>query len=1033
MANAAKMSRVKILRASAGSGKTYRLSLEYIRAVIENPSVYGSILAVTFTNKATGEMKRRILEQLYALSLGESPYMDELIAKTSLPKGEISANAERALGLILQDYSRFSISTIDKFFQRVVRGFLKELDLDFNYAIELERDGMLAQAVDRVVERSAEDSFLRSYLSRITMQRVEQGGAWDVREPLMEIGKELFQEHYQQQDLPPEQIMEQFLVIKTDVQQRIDQLREVCAEALELIAQAGLEPSDFKQGRNSFAQYFAKVYRGSGLIDRYSSYFAKAAADSQECYTAKSPRKDDIVALLPRLMPIIQRVEAMYDALEADMVSVDMISKMFDHYLLLRYISAELSQVWSEQGRIPIHQTNKLITKLVESCDVPFIYEKVGNRYDRYMIDEFQDTSLGQWRNFEPLLLEAVSHTMSEAVMLIGDVKQAIYRWRGGDWSLLSSVAGRCFAPDDVDDAEHLATNWRSEPRVVEFNNMLIGGVVALDSDIMREHLGPEYGASIDLAYDDFAQSVPPDREDGGYVSVRSYDKEDGVEELLLSTVDDALGRGYSLGDIAVLVRKKEQGRQVAQMLLQRGYSVVSSEALRLSESEVVGFVTAVLALSVDRRDRVSLAIFNRFLDRDLGCDLSQGDKELLRRMTHSSPIEALELVIESFNLRAEPQLKGQVAYLQAFYQAMQDYCGANVPDMAAFLKWWDGASAKMSIPMPESGGAISIMTIHKSKGLEFACVVMPFADWSLLPSSGAMIKTVLWVNSSVEPFDKLPPLPVAYGSAMRRSHFMQDYLLESMYSHIDAVNMLYVGVTRAREELYIMYPTPLKPKKDEPPSRISNLIADVVGNCSEFEFGTKGCAKESELNIENGVYVTDFPSHYAGLSVRTNWSSERYFEQRQALSGENVELSERRNGMLLHSVLEKIKTLGSAPQLLEKMRNQGLLNSAQTLSLENAIAQIQLNPVVNDWFSDEWQVLNEKTILTPQGQSYRPDRVITQGHRATVIDYKFGNLKSPKHKSQVVNYIELLKNMGYTEVSGFLWYVELVEIESVG
>lgn len=1025
------MSRIKILRASAGSGKTYRLSFEYIKAVIENPGVYGSILAVTFTNKATGEMKRRILEQLHALSLDESPYMADLVRDTSLSKAQIVANAGRALGLILSDYSRFSVSTIDKFFQRIVRSFLKELDLDFNYTIELERDGMLAQAVDRVVERSSGDPFLRGYLSQITMQRVEQGGQWDVREPLMEIGKELFQEHYQQQEVPLEQIMEQFTAIKNDVQQRIELLREVCARALELIARAGLEPSDFKQGRNSFAQYFAKVYRGGGLIDKYSSYFSKAAADPAQCYTDKSPRKSDIMAILPQLSPLIQQVEAMYDALEPDMVSVDMISKMFDHYLLLRYVSQELSVVWSEQGRIPIHQTNKLITKLVESCHVPFIYEKVGNRYDRYMIDEFQDTSLGQWRNFEPLLLEAVSQTLSESVMLIGDVKQAIYRWRGGDWSLLSSVAGRCFETGDVDDSELLSTNWRSERQVVEFNNMLVGGVVALDRDIMCEHLGAQYGNSIDLAYGDFEQSVPPSKGEQGYVSVRSYGKDDTVEQLLITTISDALERGYGLGEIAILVRKKEQGRQVAQMLLKAGYSVVSNEALRLCESEIVSFVCSALALSVDRKDRISLAIFNRLLGRELACHLPEGEKELFRRMAHSSPIEALELVVSWFSLQDEPQLNGQVAYLQAFYQVMQDYCGANVPDMAAFLRWWDGASDKISIPMPESGDAISIMTIHKSKGLEFACVVIPFADWSLLPSTGAMTKTVLWVKGSASPFDQLPPLPVAYGSDMRRSYFLEDYLLESMYSHIDAVNMLYVGVTRAREELYIMYQTPSQPKQGDAPSRISNLIAEVVGG-SDFETGTKHQNRPTKESTQEGLVIEDFPSHYAGASIRTNWSSERYFEQRQALNGESTPLPERQNGVLLHSVLERITTLDQAAQLLEKMRNQGLLSSAQLQSLEKTIAQIQLNDTIKDWFSNKWQVLNEQTILAPHAQTYRPDRVIAQGHRATVIDYKFGNLKTKTHHTQVLNYMALLKDMGYTHIEGFLWYIELEEIQAV-
>lgn len=1062
------MSRVKILRASAGSGKTYRLSFEYIKAVVLEPQLYGSILAVTFTNKATSQMKRRILGELNALACGGGSYLSDLERDTGLSSSVIIANASLALRLILQDYSRFSISTIDKFFQRIVRSFLKELDLDFNYTIELEQGAALTEAVDRLVERSATDSELKSLLEQLMYGQMDQGKSWDVRPALVGLAHDLFSKE-QQLDFTVDhrRVQQQFMAAKRGVQERVEQLREVCHAAMELIAMAGLEPSDFKYGRGSFAHYFSKIFNGQGVISKYNSYYAKAVADPQGwSYSSTSPCKEDIIAILPELAPLIVQVGEMYDALESDYNSVQLVDRDFFRFLLLSHLDRELKGVWRDHGRIPLHHTNTLIRKLVQGTDVPFIYEKVGTRYGSYMIDEFQDTSRGQWSNFVPLLSEAADRSERQSVMLIGDVKQAIYRWRGGDWSLLAHGAAVDLGGRGVDSAEQLRTNWRSGARIVEFNNDLIRGVVDADVRALGERFAGvdgQVGAVLEVAYDDFEQTVAPGRDpQQGYANVEGYESELDMEWMLLLRVEDMMMRGYNSSDIAVLVRRKSEGRRVAAVLLGAGYGVVSDEALLVCEAPVVELVVAVFSLSVDPSDALSLAVVNGYLGVNYGARMSDELLGLLQTVRSHSPLEGMEDVIAFFKLDAHANVHGQVGYLQALYQMLYDYCAENVADISGFLRWWAQSGVKRYMPMPEGQDAITIMTIHKAKGLEFPCVIMPFVDWSLSPSTGAFTSTTLWVNPQQgvddgpnrsalarcfegEEFSELM-LPVMYQSKLENSCFAPDYLRETLFSHIDAVNILYVGVTRAECELYLMYKRKAVRKAKADPAfgatTVSDLIVQVLG-AEPFEVGDKE-VKDSSADavhdtsadiaaddddaaseVEGGDYIFDaFPSHDSAQGIRVRWQSQRYFQEQGRDNGGGA--MNTRVGMMLHAVLEKINSLDDAHALLAQMQAVPQAEPHEIEALGLVVSQIQNNSTIASWFDTAvgTRVYSERTIMTPQGDDYRPDRVVVRGERAVVIDYKFGKMQKSSHTGQVTNYMELLRKMGYSKVEGYVWYV---------
>lgn len=1027
------MGSVKILKASAGSGKTYRLAYEYIKGVVIAPELYRATLAVTFTNKATEQMKRRIIEGLDDLAHGQSPYMEELHAEIGLLPEVISTNAATARSLILHDYSRFAVSTIDKFFQRVARAFFKELGLDFDYSVEIDNAHILAQAVDNLLRNTATNPALRSSVGRILDRQSEYGRGWDIRPLLILIGGELFKEGYIPNDNDPLKLAEQFDAITNELAQRHSQLRATAERALTIIDEAGLELTDFKGGTRSFAFYFNKLW-GTDTPTKYSATFAKAASDPEAWHTKTAANREQIKSILPKLMPLAQQIVDQVDGLMIEINTRALVETNSARSLVLGYLDAALKATAAERSIVMIHQTPALIERLVKGNDAGFIYEKVGNAYSRYMIDEFQDTSQQQWNNFLPLLENSIAQTQADSVMLIGDVKQSIYRWRGGNWRILASQAEEHFA-ESLAPTVAMDTNWRSECNIIEFNNRLIRSVVDQDTANLADILQPSPNMTalalmLRQSYDSFEQRPSPGKmssDPQGYVRISPLEAS-LIPSELIDTVTDMIERGYEQRDIVVLVRTSREASEVADTLLGAGYSIVSQEALLLGSSPVVEFVMATFALSRSSDDHISRAQWNNFMKLRYGEPIAAQEMEFLESIAQLTPTEGFERIVQRYSLGGQTS---DVSFLQAIYQAIVSHAKKGVSDIPLLLEWWNEFGYRKPIYLPSEQNAINIQTIHKAKGLEYPCVIIPFCDWKLLPSSSALTPTTLWVEASDGPFVQFGPLPINYKKDMSESHFAQSYYAESVYSHVDNINLLYVALTRAERELHIMYDS--KPFKTV--SRVSHLIDMVLPHIDGLEQSDNGrftygkpCVpkpKRVSADTQTQIVLSELPSSNAEQMLRISWASDRYF------GGDSQQVTPRRHGILMHRLFGLITNIDHIESALEQMERTGEIQPEDRPRILTLAKQIASDPTVRDWFDPRWTVRSECDIISTDGVR-RPDRVMTDGVNAVVVDYKFGALQSNSHKRQVRDYMSILGRMGYTSIEGYLWYVELGEVKKV-
>lgn len=824
-----------IVRASAGSGKTFTLALEYCRAVVVRPEAYREILAVTFTNKATGEMKQRIVEELSRLAdsdsgVGKSDFADRIVSDTSFSRAVVADRARRALSLILSDYSSFSVMTIDKFFQRIVRSFFRELGLDFSYSIEIDSGASLRMAVDRLIDESGNDMLLSQLVERLVSQSLDRGRSWNAARELQKISGEILGDDYREPELSPEELILAYAELKKSYDTSVVAIRAEAAAACELIVAVGLSPTDFKYGTGSFAHYLFRISRGAP-IEAYGKRMAALLDDPTSAYNEKSESRGAIISILPTLITRVARIIELYDSTLVERSTFDALTLNFAQYLLLGRLKDSFSRVLSDGGKMAISHSTGFIDRIAREASVPFIFEKLGSRYNTIFIDEFQDTSWPQWRGFLPLVEEVLSSAAeSGRVMLIGDVKQAIYRWRGGDWDILGYRAAEQFE-DALDETQSLTTSYRSEARIVRFNNELIRSVMHVAQGAISEFLTGERGEQFDLlitalarSYGDAEQSVSPHKmlKNSGYVEVQRNEDAEQDLEYMVSVVRDAIERGYKASDIAVLVRSRKEGAAAAHALVDAGFGVVSDEALALVSSVAVNFVIDLIRYSIER-DAVSRAAINRYLGRDMSAEFETEQSEFIASITRMTPVEAFEAIVRHFELE-----NVETAYLQALYDRIYRFSVEEKSDVAAFLAYWDEKGAKFSLALSACDTSVNVLTIHKAKGLEYEVVIIPFASWSTVPSTNP--PTRIWGQSAMAPYARFNPFPLTYSDILKESIYREDYLHEGVHSMIDNLNLLYVALTRAKSELYVAVPQ--KTKKNT----IGKLIETALESMPDFE-----------------------------------------------------------------------------------------------------------------------------------------------------------------------------------------------------
>ena len=1045
--------RAKILNASAGSGKTYQLAYKYVRDVVEQPSIYRHILAVTFTNKATEEMKSRILKEIHLLaSGGESSYLENLCRELDMDAATVRRRAAEVRSKILHDYSRFTVLTIDTFFQRILRAFIKELGIDLNYNVEIETASVLTKSADTLIEQITTDRDLQRWLTDFVQERIDEGKKWDVRDGILTLGGELFKEK-NKEALSLARSREELGRIVGEATARAaatkQQMRERAAEAVRIMADAGVGPTDFTGKSRSFAHYFLTV--AAGELKPYTATVGKMSLTTE----GWAPKGSPAAPLAARLQPLLREMCDLYDANVRSWNTCDLLRENYRSFALLSDLYAKVQQLCDEQNMMLLSETKYILSEFIGHNDAPFIYEKVGNRFEHFMIDEFQDTSVKEWENFLPLLQNAMSQSEATSVLIVGDIKQSIYRWRGGDWKILHGEAQQALGAGDTQ-VEVLRENWRSLPAVVAFNNRIIERIVAADNRALNETLAKaseegsvdpaEAAALRDTLADAYRGHVQLPRrkaEHPGYVSVETFAERPPVVERICALID----KGFRPCDIMILVRGATDGAKVAAELLdfkrrnedpRYRFDVMTQEALIVGNAPVSSFIAVALRLALNPDDSLSRAVYNHYLGRPFDRPLDDSERDFFRSVRLLSPEEAFERIVMRHALQGD---RRQTAYLQAIHEQIISFCATKIADIALFLRWWEETGKNRSLSVEESATTVEITTIHKAKGLEKRAVLIPYCSWSPDPKSSGTVQNIVWAEARGDGAEAIGRFPVRYKKAMAESGFSSEYYRELVYAHVDNVNLLYVALTRAAESLHVFIPQKggrtvggllLQSIRIDGDKALlgdteGRYTADETGEhfaFGEFAGPVAGGAKRSETEH---VILENYPTARADLRLRL--PSQRYFEQE-----EEVELSPRNFGILMHKAFENADDEEQIRLAVERMQADGTLSAAEAAALRRMIARALAHPAAREWFAGGWErVRNENEIIIPGGSSARrPDRVMIRGTRAVVVDYKFGGREPERYRRQVLEYLALLRQMGYTETEGYLWYVKLGRIEKV-
>ena len=1039
------------MNAGAGSGKTYQLAYKYIRDAVNDPMLYRRILAVTFTNKATEEMKTRILNELYALSTGGAEhYMQRLESELGVDPQTIRTKADEVLKRILHDYSHFTVLTIDKFFQRIMRAFIRELGIDLDYNIELETDTILSKSTDTLIENITADAELRDWITAFARENIESGEQWDIRKGILAMGGEIFKENNKLalESAPSKRDIKRMV---DDITARADnecnKLFAMGRRAMDIMARAGVGPSDFAGKGNSFAFCFAEL--ADGKFKKPTPTARKRALSPEGWCRKDSPAA--AAAIVGELQPLLAEICELYDNAERTVTSADMLRSKFRSFGVLADLYAKVREVCEQENSMILSETKYMLSQLIADNDAPFIYEKVGNRFERLMIDEFQDTSSKEWSNFLPLLRNAVAQSDDTSVFIVGDIKQSIYRWRGGDWRILAEQARADLKAENTE-VETLKNNFRSLQRIVEFNNDIIHRVVwqdnealdgniteAVESGMLGAAAAAELRGTLLRAYKDHEQT--PCRKDSreGYVRIETFDKD--AEPPVTEYIESALARGYKPSDIMILVRGNSEGVEIAEMLLQYKsthpecrFDIMTQQALIVGRSAAVCFIIAAMKLAVDPSDTVSLAVYNNYRRRAVD---TQPDDELsafFRSIRLLSPEEAFERILMHERMQNDSEA---VAYIQALHEQILGYCSGRVADIPLFLKWWDEQGCIKSLSVEQSESTIEIMTIHKAKGLEKPVIIIPYCNWSTEPLPGG---TVWAAAAADEQIAEIGSFPMRYGG-MGHSFFSEGYYREKIYSHVDNINLLYVALTRAGEELYAAIPQSSRTSKNHIGELVLGALSagdryvrtDLNDGYVRYEYGSQATAAPSRKKQQaTACKLTNYPASDVSLHLRL--PSQRYFEDEAS----EAELSPRDLGILMHRAFEQAATRSDIFDSVERMRTDGVLNGDDAHQLQEMITQALSDSVIGEWFSDSWdEVRTEADIVMPHNGSEhqttrRPDRVMIRGERAVVVDYKFGTKAAAAYRRQIGDYMRLLREMGYANTEGYIWYVRLGNVEKV-
>ena len=1063
-----------VYKASAGSGKTFTLAIEYIKLLISKPQDFRSILAVTFTNKATEEMKTRILSQLYGIwrRLDDSQsYTDAVCAGLGVAPEFASRRAGIALQLLLHNYDAFRIETIDSFFQSVLRNLARELDLAASLRVELNDEQVERQAVDELIESLEPNDELLGWIMGYIKDNISEDKSWNVIGAIKSFGQNIFREFYKETQKPLSSVIGQSSFfdrykgrMRKEKESAKERMRNYADRFFAILSAEGLAVDDLSNKSAGVAGFFIKLR--NGIFDpKVVGQRVKDCLEKEDKWASKThPERSRICQLARnRLIGLLNEAVADREKQWCRYKSAELTLRHLEQLRLLNSIEKKVRELNEECNRFLLSDTQYLLKSLISDSDSPFIYEKIGTQLSHVMIDEFQDTSTIQWRNFKVLLADCMSRIGSRNI-IVGDVKQSIYRWRDGDWRLLNGIESQFPHPAAQMEIRNLGMNYRSQRNIVEFNNAFF--TCAVGSECLS--LGDDANDAVEQlasAYADVRQQVPTERLEDGLVSIELLPADDYQGRTLQSVaakVASLLEQGVEQTEIAILVRTNSFIPLIANYFTENMPSVriVSDEAFRLDASQAVNVIVNALHLLTHPDDQIAkmylaksyqaLACGNAkvegcaALGRGVDSLLPQeyvGKAEKLRMM----PLyELAEQIYYIFGLKS---LGDQGAYVCAFFDCLSEFTEEASSDIDAFVDKWNESLCGKAIQSSRLEG-VRLISIHKSKGLEFDNVIMPFCDWQLEKTSG----NVIWCSPDVPPYNELPLVPVDFNSGLKGSIYEKEYVNERFQNCVDNLNLLYVAFTRASKNLFVIG------RRDASNSR-SELLQVCLPQVAK-------ALETAELNFPEGK-ENDISFCYGSLCVsRTKSRGQSANPFLASRSIEELELETFANktefkqsnkshefvdapdepdknadyiktGAILHRVFSTIATSDDVDKALGQLRADGVLPSygPTPQHIINLLRKRLADDRVKDWFSSRWTLFNECTILSLDESGRvverRPDRVMTDGKRMVVVDFKFGAPRA-EHHFQVAEYMRLLVSMGHDDVKGYIWYVYNNIIEEV-
>ena len=1074
---------LKVYKASAGSGKTFQLVAEYLKLLLKNPHNYRNILAVTFTNKATNEMKSRVLVQLNNLaSHGSSEYILLLTNETGFSEKVIRERAKQVLKNILHDYNRFSISTIDSFTQRIIKAFNREMGISPQFTLELNDDIILEEATDRLMQKVDTDKQLRKWLVEFSEEKITENRSQQIEEDIKSLGKEIFREKFQlffpesdRSVYTRKKIQEFKKELNIIISRYNAALISKAQEVLNKIEAAGLETDDFSGKSRGIAGFFVKL--AGGQHPNFTQTVVACAEDAEKWYTQKSPKKAQIREIAENsLQPLLREIIEFKEKNETRYNSAKEIIKQLRMLGILTDLKEEVREVLQEKGVLQLSDSNLLLSKIIGDSDSPFVYEKIGTRFNYFMLDEFQDTSTLQWNNFKPLVANSLSEGYKN--LLVGDVKQSIYRWRNSDWNILAEQINNDF-PFFQPEEKTLDKNWRSCHNIIEFNNAAIGALKQTFENFLLEEIENEtFKNKFSAIYENFVQQPGKTKNSKtGLAEIQFLDKDDFQNQsaqLLVEQAKNLQNNGLKAREIAILIRKNKEGTKIIESFLEASkkeenqkynLSVISNESLFLHASRGVNFVIFLIEHLVDPDNKIIKAAllnlwitwlkpalkladegeasfestgqinwslnnnFEEHFESELNVIIGQIKEKVLFASLDESVMEICSL----FGLF---QIQPELPFLQTLIDQTAEIKTSVANDLSNLLHWWKDKGYKTSVNVNEEVDAIRLLTVHKAKGLEYEAVLLPNFNWDT--SWQGNQAPVLWCKPEIEPFNQFPLLPVKASSSLAETIFSNDYFEEKVNSYIDTLNLVYVAFTRAKSVLMVHCENPGEKENSKAPGKtINQLLKYALEKLSDnpfnecwdaettvFRFGEipKFSAKKSDSYSE---WMTSYSFKNFSERIRLRLNSEDFL-----IPGEKNK-SVKNTGKLVHEILSEIETSGEIEAACRRAVSEGRMDETESNKIQKKLKSNLSKPEIEKWFDGSYSVLNERELLT-NSKFLRPDRIMISGEKAIVVDYKWGEKIPGKYNQQIINYAQTLRETGFKKVEGYLWYLNLDEIEKV-